>query len=150
MGLKIDEQIKSSRPTEFEITYRVNPTVSNDELNALFAEPGQIHEPVDFRPILERSLAFVCAYQASRLIGFVNLAWDGGIHAFVLDPTVHPEFRRRGIGKTLVKKAVETAKQRGIEWVHVDFEPHLQDFYDKCGFKNTRAGIINLSDTIER
>jgi ribosomal protein S18 acetylase RimI-like enzyme len=145
MSLKIDKQIKISRPTEFEITYRVNPTVSNDELNALFADPLQNQEIIDFRLILERSLAFICAYQSVRLIGFVNLAWDGGVHAFILDPTVHPEFRRRGIGKMLVKKAVETAKQRGIEWLHVDFEPYLQDFYDKCGFKNTRAGIMNLN-----
>jgi len=71
-------------------------------------------------------------------------AWDGGIHAFILDTTVHPEFRRRGIGIRLVKEAAKIAKERGIEWLHVDFEPHLQSFYEKGGFKNTKAGLINL------
>ncbi len=129
---------------EKKIAYRVNPTVSNDELNKLFAAAWGNGEPTDFRPILERSLVFICAYDAARLVGFVNLAWDGGVHAFVLDTTVHPEFQRRGIGKKLIEKAVEAARKRGIEWLHVDFEPHLQDFYDKCGFKSTKAGLIKL------
>ena len=126
--------------SESEITYRISPPLKNDELNLLFANK----KTVDYRPILERSLSFVCAFHADRLIGFVNLAWDGGIHAFVLDTVVHPEFRRRGIGIGLVKRAAEIARKRGMEWLHVDFEPHLQSFYDKCGFRNTNAGLINL------
>ena len=126
--------------SESEITYRISPPLKNDELNLLFANK----KTVDYRPILERSLSFVCAFHADRLIGFVNLAWDGGIHAFVLDTAVHPEFRRRGIGIGLVKRAAEIARKRGMEWLHVDFEPHLQSFYDKCGFRNTNAGLINL------
>jgi hypothetical protein len=33
-----------------------------------------------------------------------------------------------------------------VEWLHVDFEPHLDEFYHKCGFKETRAGLIRLND----
>jgi len=128
----------------FDVVYRISPPVTNDELNQLFADAWGNAEPTNFRPILERSLAYVCAYHAARLIGFVNLAWDGGVHAFVLDTTVHTEFQRRGIGRGLMEKAVEAASERGVEWLHVDYEPHLQDFYDKCGFKNTRAGLIRL------
>ena len=128
----------------FHIIYRINPPVTNDELNRLFAAAWQRHTWSDFKPILERSLSFVCAYHAARLIGFVNLAWDGGAHAFILDTTVHPEYQRLGIGQQLVKEAATVAKQRGLEWLHVDFEPHLQTFYDKCGFKSTQAGLMNL------
>lgn len=129
---------------ESEIIYRVNPAITNDELNSLFAASWQNHQPTDFRPVLERSLAFVCAYHSERLIGFVYLAWDGGTHAFVLDTTVHPGFRRHGVGTKLMEHAAIAAKRRGIEWIHVDYEPHLQDFYARCGFKNTTAGLINL------
>ncbi len=131
---------------ESEIVYRVNPEVTNDELNALFAASWQNHSGTNFHPVLEQNLAFVCAYYRERLIGFVRLAWDGDIHAFVLEPTVHPEFRRRGVGLQLVKQAAAVAKERGMKWLHVDFEPHLQEFYDKCGFRDTRAGLINLKD----
>lgn len=130
--------------SESEIIYRVNPPITNEELNPLFAASWQNHKWADFRPTLERSLLFVCAYHFEQLVGFVYLAWDGGIHAFVLDTTVHREFRRRGVGTKLMEHAAIAAKTRGIEWIHVDYEPHLQDFYAGCGFKNTLAGLINL------
>lgn len=136
--------MKVSGAKNDEIIYRISPTVTDDELNGLFADAWENHETTDFYPILERSLAFVCAYYSTRLIGFVNLAWDGKSHAFILDTTVHKDFRRRGIGRRLVEEAAREAKMRGIEWLHVDFEPHLQTFYDKCGFRNTNAGLLNL------
>jgi ribosomal protein S18 acetylase RimI-like enzyme len=133
---------------ETEIIYRVNPEVANDELNALYSASWGNHSAMDFQLVFEKNLAYVCAYYSERLIGFVRLAWDGDIHAFILEPTVHPEFRRRGIGTQLVKQAARVAKERGMEWLHVDFEPHLQEFYDKCGFRDTRAGLMNLKSEI--
>jgi GNAT superfamily N-acetyltransferase len=82
-------------------------------------------------------------YLGDELIGFVRLAWDGG-HAFLLEPTVRPDLRRRGIGRALVERAVAVARERGLEWVHVDYEPHLREFYRACGFTPTDAGLIRL------
>ena len=129
---------------EADVVYRICPSVTNDELNRLFAASWPDYTWSDFHPILNRSLAFVCAYHGERLVGFVNLAWDGGIHGFILDTTVHPDMRRCGIGRQLVMQAVAVAQDRGIEWVHVDFEPHLLDFYRQCGFQHTEAGLIHL------
>jgi GNAT superfamily N-acetyltransferase len=128
--------------TDGDIIYRLSPAVGNDELNELFSASWPQHSWRDFQPILNHSLAYVCAYDGGHLIGFVNLAWDGGIHAFVLDTTVHPDRRRRGIGIQLVREAVVAGQARGVEWVHVDFEPHLRDFYHGCGFQPTEAGLI--------
>jgi GNAT superfamily N-acetyltransferase len=118
--------------------------VTNEDLNALFAASWPEHPWCDFHSILSHSLAYVCAYQGERLVGYVNLAWDGGIHAFVLDTTVHPGTRRRGIGTELVKRAGAVARERGIVWLHVDFEPHLREFYRRCGFRHTEAGLMRL------
>jgi ribosomal protein S18 acetylase RimI-like enzyme len=93
---------------------------------------------------VRHTMAFVCAYSGTRLIGFLNLAWEGGEHAFVLDTLVHPAFRRRGIGRELVRRAVAEAEAHEVRWVHVDFEPYLQGFYDGCGFRSTAAGLIRL------
>ena len=134
-----------SEPTdEPPVTYSVNPAVTNAELNELFAASWPGHRPGDFRPQLERSLAYVCARAGERLVGFVYLAWDGGIHAFLLDPTVHPDLRGRGIGQRLVREAIGVARQREVVWVHVDYEPHLRDFYESCGFRPTEAGVLRL------
>jgi GNAT superfamily N-acetyltransferase len=128
--------------SESNLIYRVNVSPANDELNALFNAAWPKHNWRDFRPVLNQCLAFVCAYDGNRLVGFVNLAWDGGHHAFILDTTVHPQYQRRGIGRELVGHAVAQAGSRGVEWVHVDFEPHLWSFYEQCGFVSTAAGLI--------
>ena len=127
-----------------EISYLISPPTGNPELNALFAAAWPHHAASDFQPILARSLAYVCARAAGELIGFVNLAWDGGIHAFLLDTTVHPAWGRRGIGRSLVGQAVAVARERGMEWVHVDYEAELEGFYRDCGFQPTLAGLIRL------
>lgn len=132
---------------EISVDYRVSPTITNDELNMLFANAWENHQTRDFLPVLQHSLLFVCAYYETRLIGFVNVAWDGSRHAFILDTTVDREFQRRRIGVELVKRAAEAAKERDVEWLHVDYEPHLQSFYEKCGFKNTAAGLIRLHNS---
>ncbi|MDQ3180974.1 MAG: GNAT family N-acetyltransferase [Acidobacteriota bacterium] len=131
---------------EFNINYQVSPAVTNDELNRLFANAWEKHQAWDFLPVLSRSLLYVCARHETGLIGFVNVAWDGAQHAFILDTTVDRGFRRRGIGIQLVKHAAEASKKRGVEWLHVDFEPYLEEFYRKCGFRHTNAGLINLRD----
>ncbi|GGL01073.1 GNAT family N-acetyltransferase [Deinococcus radiotolerans] len=99
--------------------------------------------------MLSRSLTWITAQAGEQLVGFVNVAWDGGAHAFLLDTTVHPDWQRRGIGTRLVQEAVRAARQQaGVEWLHVDFEPQLATFYRGCGFTSTRAGLIHLQPAL--
>ena len=135
---------RSARDTD--IDYRANPDVTSDALNELFAASRPDHAWRDFTSELKHCPAIVCAYAGDRLVGFIKLAWDGGVHAFLLDTTVHPELRRRGIGQRLVQHAISVARDNGMLWVHVDFESHLRDFYRGCGFRDTDAGLIRLTD----
>jgi GNAT superfamily N-acetyltransferase len=78
-------------------------------------------------------------------VGFVNVAWDGATHAFVLDTVVAASIRRQGVGAELVAVAADGARAAGCAWLHVDFEPDLRRFYlDACGFTPTQAGLIAL------
>jgi GNAT superfamily N-acetyltransferase len=126
------------------VFYRVSPALRSEEINDLFAAAWVHHERRDFGPVLQCSLTYVCAYLGSSLVGFVNVALDGGAHGFLLDTTVHPDLRRRGIGRQLVLLAAGEARERGIKWLHVDFEPHLRPFYECCGFRPTEAGLLRL------
>jgi GNAT superfamily N-acetyltransferase len=132
------------------ITYHVSPPADNTALNALFAAAWLAHRPADFQPLLDHSLAYVCAHGGDRLVGFVQLAWDGGIHAFLLNTTVHPTWQRRGIGRELVRRAAQVARERGMHWLHVDYEPRLAGFYGACGFRHTAAGLLSLADGPDR
>ena len=120
---------------------------TNGELNALHAEA--FNHPVlmdDWRhQVQEHSLGWVCAREDTELVGFVNVPWDGGVHAFVLDTIVARRARRRGVGRQLVAVAREETRSAGCEWLHVDFDDELRSFYfDACGFAPTNAGLIAL------
>lgn len=129
------------------ITFEWRGDFENSALNTLHAE-GFGHPPgqVDWRArLLRHSLGWVCAWDGGHLTGFVNVAWDGGAHAFVLDTVVSQHRRSGGVGAALVRAAAEGARSAGCEWLHVDFEEHLQSFYfDACGFRPTAAGLIAL------
>jgi len=127
-----------------DVRYEVSPPVSADDIDALFQASWDDHVPRDFAGILARSIAYICAYRGDTLIGFVHAAWDGGVHAFVLDVTVTPEERHRGIGLELVWLLVVACRERGIVWMHVDFEAPLAPFYERAGFRRTAAGIMRL------
>ena len=125
------------------ISYLESPALENDRLNRLFESAWPNHSWRDFEPILRQSLLYVGAFDgAGQLVGFANVAWDGGEHAFLLDVTVHSNLQRRGIGIDLVHRATEAARRRGMNWLHVDYEPHLKRFYERCGFRPTDAGLI--------
>ena len=96
--------------------------------------------------IRTHSLGWVTARVAGGgLVGFVNVAWDGGDHAFVVDTKTHGAYQRSGIGTRTVEFAAQHAKAAGCEWLHVDFDADLAPFYfDACGFRPTHAGLIHL------
>ncbi|HEV7628760.1 MAG TPA: GNAT family N-acetyltransferase [Streptomyces sp.] len=126
----------------------MRPALGNSELNALFPASWPQHDDTDFQPRLERSLLWVAAFRGFRvdrqLVGYVNVVGDGGIHAFVLDTTVHPAVRRQGVGVRLVRCAADEARRIGAQWLHVDHEDHLTGFYARCGFRPTAAGVQRL------
>jgi GNAT superfamily N-acetyltransferase len=129
------------------ISYEWRGHFENAEVNVLHAE-GFGHRPLadDWRALLSaHSLGWVCARDGRELAGFVNVAWDGGVHAFVLDTLVAARAQHRGVGTGLVALARDEARRAGCEWLHVDFEDHLRPFYfGSCGFTPTSAGLIAL------
>ena len=128
-------------------SYEWRGRFTNDELNRLHAE-GFDHRVLDddWLGQVERwSAGWVTARDGDDLVGFVNVAWDGAIHAFVLDTLVAAHVRRRGVGAGLVAAAAEGARAAGCAWLHVDFDDELRPFYfDACGFTPTNAGLIQL------
>lgn len=120
---------------------------TNAELSLLHANSfgHPIRDEDWWRRVNTVSLGWVCLRFSGSLAGFVNVAWDGGAHAFLLDTMVATPWRRQGWARRLVEKAVAHARLSGCEWLHVDFEPHLRDFYlGACKFVSTEAGLIRL------
>jgi len=132
-----------------EIQYEWRGGFVNDEVNTLHADAFE-HRMFDddWRSLVsERSLGWVTARDQDGLVGFVNVIWDGLVHAWIQDEMVSSGSRHRGIGVGLIEVARDEAKSAGCEWLHVDFDDHLRPFYyDAVGFTPTNGGLINLTE----
>ncbi|MGN6796280.1 MAG: GNAT family N-acetyltransferase [Streptosporangiaceae bacterium] len=123
---------------------------ANAEVNALHAEAfdTRVYDESEWDWVSltrQHSLGWVVARKDRELAGFVNVLWDGLVHAWLQDTMVTVRSRGEGIGTGLVAKAREGAKAAGCEYLHVDFDEHLRPFYlDACGFRPTWAGLIAL------
>ena len=131
-----------------DITYRWRGEISDAELVALTESYGGASEAGWWDGIRPFSLGWVTARLSSgAAVGFVNVAWDGGDHAFLIDTKTRPDLQHRGIGTELVRIATRHAKEAGCEWLHVDYTEDLEPFYiDACEFRPTPAGLIHLPD----
>ncbi|WP_173874459.1 GNAT family N-acetyltransferase [Streptomyces albus subsp. chlorinus] len=131
------------------ISYGWRDPVTDAEILDLARSHGGAAVPGWWDGVRPHSLGWVGARDGDGLlVGFVNVAWDGGDHAFLLDTKTRGSYQRRGIGTAVVRLAAAHARAAGCEWLHVDFEPHLRDFYvHACGFRPTDAGLIHLPST---
>ena len=129
------------------VSYSCRGQFRNEALNDLHAEAFGCQKSNDdwWAHANRHSLGGVCARLEGALVGFVNVVWDGGVHAFILDTIVARQAQQHGIGTEMLSIAVREARNSGCEWLHVDFEGRLPHFYfDKSGFKPTNAGLIRL------
>jgi GNAT superfamily N-acetyltransferase len=138
------------------VTYEWRGAFDNVEVNELHAEAFGTRvldeaQP-NWREIVHRhSLGWVVARAGDDLVGFVNVIWDGPIHAWIQDTVVATRARAQGIGTRLVAMARDQARDAGCEFLHVDFEDHLTAFYlNSCGFTSSAAGLIALTQDRSR
>lgn len=132
------------------IEYKWRGEFANDEMHRLHAEAFEtrVYTEKEWdwrRQVVEHSLGWVTARNGGDLVGFVNVPWDGLVHAWIQDTMVARSTRGHGVGTALVSHAADAARKAGCEYLHVDFDEHLEPFYwEACGFTPTSAGIIEF------
>ena len=91
------------------------------------------------------SFGWVTARLDDELVGFCNVLTDGVAHTWLQDVIVDPARQRGGLGKAMIDLAIERAREAGCEWMHVDFDDDVADFYYRvCGFMKTNGGLFYL------
>jgi GNAT superfamily N-acetyltransferase len=132
------------------VSYEWRGAFTNREVNALHAEAfgTRVFDESEWNwveQVHRHSLGWVVARDGTDLTGFVNVLWDGLVHAWLQDVMVAVEARGGGIGTALVEHARRGARAAGCEYLHVDFEDHLSGFYyGACGFRPASAGLMGL------
>lgn len=133
------------------VVYRWRGDFTNQEVNVLHAEAfgTRVFDGSEWnwvQLVHRHSLGWVVARDGTDLVGFVNVLWDGLVHAWLQDTMVAVAARGQGIGTRLVDNARRSAKAAGCEYLHVDFDDHLAAFYHgACGFQPTSAGLLELN-----
>ena len=99
------------------VTYHWRGTFTNAEVNALHAEAFETRvfdeSEWDWAELVHRhSLGWVVARDGADLAGFVNVLWDGLVHAWLQDVMVAIKARGQGIGTELVRHAGPAPRPR--------------------------------------
>jgi len=132
------------------VVYAWRGPFTNQEVNGLHAEAfdTRVFDEAEWnwQQLTEAySLGWVTARRGQRLVGFVNVLWDGLVHAWIQDVMVSADARRERIGVGLVHAARDGAAVAGCEYLHVDFDDDLRPFYiEACGFVPAAAGLMRL------
>ena len=101
------------------ITYEWRGEFGNDEVNALHAEAFETRvfdeSEWNWRDLVSaHSLGWVVARDGGDLAGFVNVLWDGLVHAWIQDTMVATAARGLGVGTRLVAVATDGGTRRGM------------------------------------
>ncbi len=81
----------------------------------------------------------------SELVGFDNVAWGGGEHAFLIDTRPDPVTSDRAWApRAFAARSVRSRQRAPSGWPSIS-SPALAAFYiDACGFRSTPAGLVHL------
>jgi GNAT superfamily N-acetyltransferase len=120
------------------ITYRNDRDLPLDALVALYrtnawssAEKGEA-----LQHAMRGSHAVVSAWDQGRLIGLGNALSDGHLVVYYPHLLVHPDYRRRGIGREILRLLRE--RYAGLHMHILVADGMKVEFFEKCGF--VRAG----------
>ena len=100
------------------------------------AAAGWNQTPADWRRFLELepSGCFLAEWEgapagtATTLVHGPELAWIGMV-------LVHPDYRRRGIGRALLEHCLGHLQARGVQCIKLDATPLGQPVYERLGFR---------------
>jgi GNAT superfamily N-acetyltransferase len=124
------------------IRFVPNASIEPNAIAELREAVGWERHDEDYPAALKGYWSTISGFDASgALIAWCAILSDGIRHAVLIDVIVHPDWQRHGIGQALVTEAVSHIRTHSISIIHVDFEPELTTFYERCGFHTGLGGI---------
>ena len=122
---------------------------SIDEIVKLYKAGGWWKESYDSSAISSMiSGSFIFAVvvdtQKNKTIGMGRVISDGVSDAYIQDLIIIPEYRKKGIGKKLVKTLIDYCLSKKIVWIGLIAEPGSDKLYRDLGFKPMKGHIPML------
>ena len=100
-------------------------------------------EAPDCARALRGSIAGVCAFDESALVGMARLVGDGAFYWYIVDVVVGPDHQGTGIGKSLVQALERLAAHGNVAGtVNLVASPDVVAFYERLGYELTGSALL--------
>ena len=120
------------------ITIKKQEIVKLEDVLHLYQAVGwtnYTHQPQMLEQALSHSLVIYLALDGDAVVGLIRLVGDGFSSVFVQDLIVLPSYQRQGIGRSLMKEALEDYKDAyQVQLVTEQTEKNV-GFYRSLGFE---------------
>lgn len=116
--------------------------------------PNPWHESTFRGEIQNKSISFpwvMVREPDNQVVGYV-IFWKIGEEVQVNNIAVHPDFRRRGLGESLLRHVISWVKKEGAQLVTLEVRPSnlaAQALYRKLGFKTIGLRRFYYSNPLE-
>ena len=119
------------------VEYRLDKDIPPGKLIAFFRASDYNHwwTERNVRACLNHCYVFVTAWVGDQVVGTLAVNSDEVNFAFFDELVVHPSFRGKGIGSTLLRKALERIAPLGLDFVQLIPIPGRESFFARAGFK---------------
>jgi len=84
---------------------------------------------------------FLVCEMEGKVVGLVRGVYDGS-RAMIHQLSVHPAYQRKGIGRALVEEIVRRFQGMGAPTVSATIPEESFPFWQKLGFKRTKAFLV--------
>jgi len=120
----------------------MNLEIANQEVPDLREAIGWSRRDSDYPALFQRCTFWAGARDANgTLIAFGYVTGMGLEHGYMEDIIVHPQHQQQGIGQKLVTVLLTEANAQGLAIVTVTYVSEHKEFYERCGFQPSHAGI---------
>jgi len=85
-----------------------------------------------------KSYKVVTVWDGNKIVGAVRMISDGVCYGWIHDMSIHPEYQKKGIGKSLMLKLMD-----GNEYLLIGLTSAFgaEEFYYKLGFKKHKSAM---------
>lgn len=123
-----------------DISYRSDARPEAAVIAALY-RVSPLNRPVDDVARIARMYAgsnvVLTAWAGAELVGILRGWTDGAYDGYVCDLAIHPDYQKRGVGRELLRLAVEMDPQ--IQWV-LRASKIATDYYQHIGWQKIENG----------